>query len=353
MKTLVAMSGGVDSSVAAWMIKTAYGRDNVWGVHMLLNEDLESCDLKSRSCCGTQDAEDARKVAQHLGIMFDAIPMYDAFQQAVVDNFVSEYAAGRTPIPCTHCNGVLKFNLLLKYADVAGYDRIATGHYVGQDLDGRLWRAQATEKDQSYYLWQIKAEALPRLVFPIGALSGKEECRKLAIHAGLEISQKPDSQNICFVPAGDYRKVLESKRPDLFTSRQGKIVVDGKVVGEHEGYWGYTIGQRVRLPGLSERLYVIGVVAATNTIITSPNPQATLTSSFAIQDPNWHDGKEFHKGEYWIKTSAHAEPVAATLLGARVFTKTPVKAAPGQACVFYRPGSQNKGFKLEGGAWIR
>jgi tRNA-specific 2-thiouridylase len=352
MKTLVAMSGGVDSSVAAWLVSTAYGAANTWGVHMLLNQDLENCNLKTRSCCGTADAEDARVVAQDLGIFFDAIPMYERFQKAVIDNFIAEYAAGRTPIPCTHCNGQLKFKLLLEYADLMGYDQVATGHYVGQDLDGRLWMANAVEKDQSYYLWQIRHEVLSRICFPIGSFSGKDEVRAIAATAGIKIHQKPDSQNICFIPAGNYRKVLEERAPDLFSPRTGPIVADGEVVGSHTGYWGYTLGQRVRLPGGTQKLYVTGIHPETNTVMASCEPQQALSTNFLVSDFNWHHAEPVRKGNFWIKTSAHAVPVEATLAGNQVTTAVPVRAAPGQACVFYTPGTK-RGYKLEGGGWIR
>lgn len=349
MRTLVAMSGGVDSSIAAHMMVETYGFNNVWGVHMLLNETpVKACNTKSKSCCGTADAEDALAVAQQLGIRFDAIPMYKAFQKAVINNFTSEYAAGRTPVPCTHCNGKLKFDLLFKYADAAGYDAIATGHYVFRDSGHRLWTAACLEKDQTYYLWQIKQQYLSRLRFPLGSIVSKQQTRDLAEKLGFVTHAKPDSQNICFI-RNNYRETLQQLAPETFSPRQGIIDLQGESIGTHWGYWNYTVGQRIGLSGWPQKLYVKSIDAVNNIVYATAVAADAFVTDFSIQDPNWHHNRD-PNGEYWIKTGSHSTPVKAILSGTRVTATQPLRATPGQSCVFYtRYDSQ---FLLEGGAWI-
>lgn len=362
VNVLVAMSGGVDSSVAAAMAAQTYGSKNVWGVHMLLNADQEEqCDIKSRTCCGTQDAKDALAVAQQLGIMFDAIPMYEEFQEAVIQNFVDEYAAGRTPVPCTHCNGVLKFDLLLKYADMVGHEYVATGHYVGQREDGRLWMAPHAAKDQTYFLWPIKAQVLERLKFPVGALQ-KQDTRNLALEWGLAVASKRESMDICFVPRGDYREKLQELRPDLFTPREGSVWQTAtdlgvpKPVGRHQGYWNYTIGQRYRAPGMHEKLYVTKIIPASNQIEIGAKSE-TQRDGFTVRECNWH-GQPPVDEPMFVKTRAGAALALAhvrmiTEEVYEVFVESMVNATPGQSAVFYTEDPKNPGkILLEGGGWI-
>jgi tRNA-specific 2-thiouridylase len=274
--------------------------------------------------------------------------MYKSFQKAVIDNFTAEYAAGRTPVPCTHCNGKLKFDLLFQYADAAGYDAIATGHYVYRDSGARLWTASCPAKDQTYYLWQIKQHLLPRLRFPLGTFRSKQDARDLALKLGIITHDKPDSQNICFIK-NNYRETLQQLAPETFTPRQGVIDLQGKPIGNHLGYWNYTVGQRIGVSGWPNKLFVRAIDSVNNIVYATEVAAETLITQFAIQDSNWHHNHD-PNGEYWIKTGAHSTPVKAQLVGNQVLASSPVRATPGQSCVFYTRFDSE--FLLEGGAWI-
>ncbi|MBA2670986.1 MAG: tRNA 2-thiouridine(34) synthase MnmA [Gemmatimonadetes bacterium] len=258
---LVAMSGGVDSSVAAALLVEQGHR--VVGVTMKTFCYSEN-DGPSQTCCGLDGIMDARAVADRLGIAHYVFDVERDFTRDVIDDFVSEYAAGRTPNPCVRCNGNTKFRDLLKRGKMLGCDAIATGHYarMGADADGNpiLMRGLDTNKDQAYFLWGLPAELLPQLMFPLGELT-KPEVRERARALGLSTAEKPESQEICFVPTGNYVDVLEERleagHPALATGRL--VTPEGETVGEHAGYARYTVGQRKGVGGgHGKRLYVLG-----------------------------------------------------------------------------------------------
>ncbi|HEX2189046.1 MAG TPA: tRNA 2-thiouridine(34) synthase MnmA [Longimicrobiaceae bacterium] len=261
-RVLVAMSGGVDSSVAAALL-VEQGHEVV-GVTMktfCYSDDVEGT---GKTCCGLEGIMDARRVADRLGIAHYVFDVEREFTRDVIDDFVAEYAAGRTPNPCVRCNGNTKFRDLLRRGEMLGCDAIATGHYarMGTDARGRptLLRAVDARKDQSYFLWALPPELLPKLVFPLGGLT-KPEVRAKARELGLATAEKPESMEICFVPTGDYVDVLEKRLgPDHPALAPGKLVTpSGEPVGEHAGYARYTVGQRRGLGGgRSLPLYVIG-----------------------------------------------------------------------------------------------
>ena len=241
-RVLLAMSGGVDSSVAAVLLKEA-GHDVV-GLFMNFFAGEAKRRENSRSCCAVEDAADARRVAARLDIPFYSADLSDAFQ-GIRDNFVSEYSKGRTPVPCTLCNRDVKFGQLLNYADSIGAHRVATGHYARVARDGlgvtSLLRARHHEKDQTYFLWPLSKAGLERAMFPVGALS-KDEVRAVALENELLVANKPESQDLCFVPDGDYVGYLRDRAG--VAPREGNILDEaGGVLGTHQGIEGFTVGQ--------------------------------------------------------------------------------------------------------------
>ena len=383
-RVVLAMSGGVDSSVAAWLLRQA-GHE-VIGIFMRHGgEPLESCTATascattssppSRSaasgqppelqaispapkqgCCTAADAADARRVADRLEIPLYALDFEQEFGR-IVDYFVSEYAAGRTPNPCVMCNNWLKFGRLFDYAASAGAEYVATGHHARLRAlpDGRmgLYRAADAGKDQSYVLFGIAAEALERLLFPVGEYA-KSEIRALASRLGLRVADKPDSQEICFVPQGDYTAVVRARRPD--TLRPGEIrTADGRVLGRHDGIAGFTIGQRRGLGvAAGEPLYVTRLDVLSSTVTLGPRA-ALLAGGLVADDVNWHTDPPAVgaalRAEVKIR-HMHA-PAAATLQRAadgRVtvqFDAPQSAVTPGQAAVFY----DAEGVVI-GGGWI-
>ena len=284
-RVVVAMSGGVDSTVAAALMKEA-GHD-VIGITLQLYDHGEATSRKG-SCCAGQDIHDARRAAETIGIPHYVLDYEARFAAKVIDTFAQSYVSGETPIPCVTCNNEIKFRDLLDTSRELGADTLVTGHYV-QRLDTPagpiLARAVDPDRDQSYFLFGITKEQLSTLAFPIGGLT-KPQVRELARKFGLPVADKPDSQDICFVPAGRYSDVIAKLKPGA--SEAGDIVhIDGRVLGRHEGIIHYTVGQRrgLKIPA-AEPLYVVRLDPAGNRVIVGPRA-ALETKSLLLRDTNW------------------------------------------------------------------
>lgn len=351
-RVVVAMSGGVDSSVAATMLhKQGY---EVIGVTLQLYDmgiDLE----KKGACCAGKDIYDAKNVAERMGFAHYVLNYESIFKQEVMEDFADSYLRGETPIPCVKCNQSVKFRDLFKVARDLNADALVTGHYVQRKIGANgaeLHKAFDDSKDQSYFLFATTQEQLEYIHFPLGGMK-KEETRKMAVEFGLTIADKPDSQDICFVPNGSYANVIERLRPGALDS--GDIVhVNGKKLGEHNGIINYTIGQRKGL-GIAwpEPLYVIKIDAAQNTVIVGSEDELA-SSSFTIRDVNWLAGGTVPAEgmEVTIKARSTQGGVGAIVTPlqngmARIELKTPQRAiTPGQACVMYLDT------RIIGGGWI-
>ena len=353
MRIVIAMSGGVDSSVAAALLAQA-GHD-VIGLSMQLYDQREG-EAGYGSCCSLDDLHDAGRVARGLNIPHYIVNFEREFQRTVVSNFVSEYVAGRTPIPCSHCNSDLKFATLLDRSRAFGAEVVATGHYARIDVDpetGRhvLRRGRDDSKDQSYFLFSLTQEQLSRASFPIGDLS-KDAVRDIARRLALPVADKPDSQEICFVPDGDYAAFVERQTGNLDS---GGAVVNqaGEVLGSHAGVHRFTVGQRKGL-GLSaaEPLYVLQLKPSDKTVVVGPRPELERTTLTASQ-VNWIAGAPPDVPQRLTAQIRHRHaPVSAIVRAlddnrAAVEFSTPVMAiTPGQAVVFY------EGDVVVGGGWI-
>lgn len=283
------MSGGVDSSVAAALLKEA-GHDVV-GVTMKTFCYGET-PSHSRTCCGLDGIQDARRVADHLDIPHYVFDVEEAFTRDVIDDFVREYARGRTPNPCVRCNSNTKFRDLLRRGELLGCDGIASGHYVRMDRSDPdrpvLLRGLDPAKDQSYFLWGLPSGLLPRLYFPLGALT-KDEVRSRARDLDLVTAEKPESQEICFVPTGDYRDLLTKRlRPRHPALEPGPILdLHGEVVGRHDGYAGYTVGQRKGLGGgFPGPVYVVEVRPEERAVVIGPR-DALEVREMVVEELNW------------------------------------------------------------------
>lgn len=352
MRIVVAMSGGVDSSVAAALL-VQQGHE-VIGLSMQLYDQSEG-QTRFGSCCTLDDLHDARRVAACIGIPHYIVNFEETFNQTVVSDFVREYAAGRTPIPCVHCNGDLKFATLAKRAEGFGAAVVATGHYARVERDEtsgryRLLRGVDASKDQSYFLFTLTQEQLAHAIFPVGALD-KAAVRKLARDLDLVVAEKPDSHEICFVPEGDHAAFLEQHG---IRASDGIIRdVDGRVVGRHDGVHRFTVGQRKGL-GLSSLipLYVIGIDAGTNAVTVGPRT-ALDRRELTASGVNWIAGcvpspatritaQIRHRHQ---EAEATIQPIGSDRV--RVTFDEPQSAvAPGQALVMYQ------GVALVGGGWI-
>ncbi len=341
----VAMSGGVDSSVAALLLHEK-GRALV-GISLQLHDRGEGSPARFGRCCSPRDFLDARQVADQLGVPFYVLNLEEEFRRAVLDDFIREYAEGRTPIPCAHCNSSVKFGDLLRRARTLGCDTVATGHYARVRLDPatgrpRLLRGVDREKDQSYFLFGLTREQLERAIFPVGDLM-KTEVRSLAAGAGLAVAAKAESQDICFVSeGGSYGDFLE--REFKGGVRAGEIVDrEGKVLGTHEGIHLFTIGQRKGL-GLagSKPWYVLEIRPQERKIVVGSESDQ-YRSEFRVSRVNWIAGEPPSRPEEATVQVRHRHPGSEALLGPagkeelRVRLRIPQRAVtPGQAAVFYR-----------------
>ena len=344
---MVALSGGVDSATAAAILVDAGHR--VIGMSMRLYDAGGTASAAGGRCCGTRDLEDARRVCAHLDIPFYVADYEEEFRRAVIDDFVAEYAAGRTPNPCVRCNERIKFRPLLRRARALGATRLATGHYA-RIADGRLLRAVDGRKDQSYFLFALPSADLGDLLFPLGALT-KEEVRARARAYGLPNADKPESQEICFVPDGDHAAFVA--RHAAAPPREGEIVDRaGRVVGRHGGVQHFTIGQR---RGLGRSLgpspsYVVAVDALTRRVTVGSRDDAARRE-IAVADVRWVGDPPRAPLRTAVQVRHHHRASAAAVVpegdGARVVFDHPEWAvAPGQAAVFYR------GPAVLGGGWI-
>ena len=265
-KVVVAMSGGVDSSVVAALMKEeGY---NVTGITLKLYDDTKKAE-KGRQCCAGQDILDAKRVSERINIEHEILYYQKKFKTEVIDSFIDSYVAGETPIPCVQCNQTVKFRDLFKYAKDLNADALITGHYVSRlkrNGHASMYRAKDHNRDQSYFLFSTTQEQLEYLRFPLGEID-KSETRSIAKKLNLNVADKPDSQDICFVPNGDYSSVIKRFRPESFM--KGKIIdLSGKQIGEHQGIINYTIGQRKGIKISSDKpLYVININAENNTVI--------------------------------------------------------------------------------------
>ncbi|MGW4422136.1 tRNA 2-thiouridine(34) synthase MnmA [Streptosporangium sp. NPDC004631] len=285
LRVLAAMSGGVDSAVAAARIAEA-GHD-VTGVHLALSANPQSYRTGARGCCTVEDSRDARRAADVIGIPFYIWDMAERFHRDVVEDFVSEYAAGRTPNPCLRCNEKIKFEAVLERALALGFDAVATGHHA-RIVDGVLSRSPDGGKDQSYVLGVLTREQLRHAVFPLGD-STKAQVREEAARRGLMVANKPDSHDICFIADGDTRGFLEAR----LGAAQGPIVDEsGEVIGAHEGAYGFTVGQRKGLhidrPAADGRpRYVLSIEPVSNTVTVGPRSALEVTTIVA-ERPVWN-----------------------------------------------------------------
>jgi tRNA-specific 2-thiouridylase len=349
MKTLVAMSGGVDSSVAAALMVDA-GHD-VIGATLKLWEGPDG-EAPTAGCCTVSDAEDARRVAAQLGIPYYVFDYTEDFRTGVVDPFVSSYLAGQTPNPCVECNRTVKFSKLLDQATDLGCELLVTGHYaqVRQDPDGwKLLRGTDPDKDQSYVLYMLGQAELARVRFPIGDLT-KAQTRAIAAHLGLRTATKTESQDICFVGAGNYRTFLDTQSDAA--RRNGPIVdCDGQILGEHGGVAGFTVGQRRGLGvSVGEARYVTSIDPISATIVLGRR-EDLLAAGASLAGKSWAAGAAPPAGRVEVKIRYNSPSVPALFdpdapTGEILFEEPQPSVAPGQACVIYR------GEELLGGGTI-
>ena len=352
-KVVVAMSGGVDSSVVAGIMKEE-GFD-VTGITLKLYDDAKD-PKNSRQCCAGQDILDAKRVSEHLNINHKILFYQKKFKSEVIDSFIDSYASGETPIPCVQCNQTVKFRDLFKYAKDLNADALITGHYVTriQNTDkAYMYRAEDINRDQSYFLFGTTQEQLDYLRFPLGEIQ-KEETRKIANKLKLNVAEKPDSQDICFVPNGDYSSVIKRFRPESF--KKGDILnLSGKKLGEHDGIINYTIGQRKGIKIASkEPLYVVNIDTKKNAIFVGPK-DSLIVENLELRDLNLLGNKQDFENYIFVKvrSTGHLLKAKINIKGNSANVKIldgETGISPGQACVFY--SKDQNGDKLLGGGWI-
>ncbi|MEP3048225.1 MAG: tRNA 2-thiouridine(34) synthase MnmA [Roseibium sp.] len=355
-RVVVAMSGGVDSSVVAAMMK-ADGYD-VIGVTLQLY-DHGATVSKAKSCCAGVDIHDARRAAEKIGIPHYVLDYESRFKEQVMDRFADSYIAGETPIPCVSCNQTVKFTDLLKTAKDLGADALATGHYVRSSTSGNkraLFRPADLDRDQSYFLFATTQEQLDFIRFPLGGMP-KAKVRELASEFGLSVANKPDSQDICFVPNGDYAEVIRKLRPNA--AEPGEIVhMDGRVLGQHDGIIHFTIGQRRGIGvATGEPIYVVRLDPEERRVIVGPR-EALTTKTIMLREMNWIGDQPLDEGdeiELFAKVRSTRPPAPAILklLNGKAFvdlSNGEEGVAPGQACVFF--DSDDETARVLGGGWI-
>ena len=356
-RVVVAMSGGVDSSVVAAMLADE-GYDVV-GVTLQLY-DHGAALAKKGACCAGRDIHDARRVAEAMGFPHYVLDYENAFRAAVIDEFADSYLAGATPVPCIRCNERVKFKDLLGTAKDLDADCMATGHYIQRAMGAagpELHRAADPARDQSYFLFSTTPEQLAYLRFPLGHLQSKAETRALAARYGLGVADKPDSQDICFVPNGNYAAVIEKLRPGA--AEPGEIVDPaGRVLGTHKGVIHYTVGQRrgLGIGGLADPLYVVKLDVDKRQVVVGPK-EMLATRRVPLREVNWLGDGAFAgvaEREIAVKVRSTRPPLPAVL---RPLSETEAEVelltaeegvSPGQACVFYDPASP----RVLGGGWI-
>ena len=352
-KVVVAMSGGVDSStVAGLMKKEGY---NVIGITLKLYDDAKSS-KKSKQCCAGQDILDAKRVSQQLNINHKILYYQKKFKKDVIDSFVDSYLGGETPIPCVKCNQTVKFRDLYDYAQELNADALVTGHYVNRiqkNGNAEMYRAADLTRDQSYFLFATTQEQLNFLRFPLGAMH-KGETRQVASELNLNVADKPDSQDICFVPNGNYASVINKYRPESF--KEGNILdIQGKIIGKHEGIINFTIGQRKGIKiSNQEPLYVVDINAKENKVIVG-RKEDLFVKKIYLKDINLLSDLENYQNDLFIKVRSTGKLIKAKILmnktgGEVELYEDETGISPGQACVFY---SKNElGDKVLGGGWI-
>jgi len=356
-RVVVAMSGGVDSSVvAAELAREGY---DVVGITLQLY-DHGAALAKKGACCAGRDIHDARRVAEEMGFPHYVLDYENVFRDAVMDEFADSYLAGATPVPCIRCNERVKFQDLMQVARDLDADCMATGHYIQRRIGARgpeLHMAADPVRDQSYFLFSTTPAQLDYLRFPLGHLKSKAETRALAVQYGLSVADKPDSQDICFVPDGNYAGVIEKLRPGA--ADPGEIVdVDGRVLGRHDGVIHYTIGQRrgLGIGGLADPLYVVRLDVAARRVIVGPKDLLS-TRRVPVREINWLGDAALDSRAEWplmVKVRSTRPPREAVLRPLSA-TEAVVElvvpedgVSPGQACVFYAP----EGSRVLGGGWI-
>ena len=355
-RVLVAMSGGVDSSVVAAMLSEE-GYDVV-GVTLQLY-DHGAALAKKGACCAGRDIQDARRVAEEMGFPHYVLDYENKFKESVIDEFADAYLAGATPVPCIRCNERVKFRDLLETAKDLDADCMATGHYIQRFVENgkaELHKAADPDRDQSYFLFSTQQKQLDYLRFPLGHLKSKKDTRELARKYGLPVADKPDSQDICFVPNGSYAAVIEKLRPEA--ANPGNIVnLNGEILGMHKGIINYTVGQRRGLGiGGGDPLYVVKLDADKQQVIVG-SKEALATRTVMIKEVNWlGEDKFIDSSERSIAVrirstrspkEALIRPITATTASVELLVAEE-GIAPGQACVFY----DIEGTRIYGGGWI-